>query len=243
MIKTLAAVTSVLLAVASQAQNRDTVIVKERDTVYKKEKPRPPLRRGEFGIRYLPTFNFMRFRTYAGETVSGELSMQHGVGVNLGFNFTKNVGIQAEINYVEVNQKFKDQNLNRQVGVSYLNIPVMLSLNTDKTAPVNLNFVVGPQWGLNMGARVSGGSTGNNTETLRTTIGVKSGDAGLAYGAGLEFMLNENHTVRLDLGARGYVGFVDVSADQTNNNPDTYNVVVKGTRKTYNGYLGLSFLF
>jgi opacity protein-like surface antigen len=243
-IKSLAAVVTILFtAAATSAQNRDTVVVKH-DTVYKKEKSeRPPLRRVELGVRYLPTFSLLRFNTYSGETVQGQVSMSHGVGVNFGLNFTKNIGIEAEVNYVEINQKYKDANLNRQVGVTYLNIPVMLSINTDKTAPVNLNFVVGPQWGLNMGARVSGGPVSNNSETYHATIGVKSGDAGLAYGAGLEFMLNDNHTLRLDIGARGYYGFVDIKSNQSNTNPDTYNVIVKGSRKSYNGYIGLSFLF
>jgi hypothetical protein len=202
----------------------------------------PVLRRGEFGIRYMPTFGTLRVRNYNNETVSGTLSMSHGWGIMLGFNFNDHVGIQGEVNYNEINQKWKDRDLNRTVHVSYLNIPVLLSLNTDKSAPVNVNFVVGPQFALNVGSSIKGGSSAGS-ETVTATVAARSGDVGAAYGAGLEFMLNPAHSLRLDVGFRGYYGFVDMRADQTSNNPDTYNVLVSASRKTYAGYIGLTFLF
>lgn len=168
--------------------------------------------------------------------------MSHGWGVMVGFNFSRHVGIVGEVNYNQINQKFKDRNLDRRVSVSYLNIPVMLSLNTNKEAPVNLNFVVGPQFGLNLGASVSG-DDGGNADSVRAVVGVKSGDIGAAYGAGLEFALNREHTLRLDLGFRGYYGLVDMRGSQSSSNPDTYNVLLRASRKTYAGYIGLTFLF
>lgn len=201
-----------------------------------------PLRHGEFGIRYMPTFSTLRVRTYDGETVQGTLSMSHGWGALIGFNFNRHVGVVAEVNYIQINQKFKDRNLDRRVSVSYLNIPVLLSLNTNKEAPVNVNFVVGPQFGLNVGASVDG-DDGGNQDSVKATVGVKSGDVGAAYGAGLEFALNREHTIRLDVGFRGYYGLVDMRATQSGNNPDTYNVLLSAKRKTYAGYIGIAFLF
>jgi opacity protein-like surface antigen len=206
------------------------------------EEKRPDLRRGEFGIRYMPTFSSLALRTYNGDVIDGELTMSHGYGVMFGLNFSKNIGIQAEVNYNETSQKYKDRGLERQVSVSYLNIPVLLSLNTDKTMPVNLNIVAGPQFGLNVGSSIK--TTGTATgDTLKAVVGVKEGDVGFAYGAGLEFALNRAHTLRLDLGFRGFYGFVDMSASNTSNNPDTYNILVKASRKTYAGYLGLTWCF
>jgi hypothetical protein len=49
--------------------------------------------------------------------------------------------------------------------------------------------------------------------------------------------------VRADLGFRGFYGFVDMAANQSNSNPDTYNVLLRASRKTYGGYLGLTFCF
>jgi hypothetical protein len=201
------------------------------------------LRRGEVGFRYMPTFSTLRLRTYNNETVGGTLTMSHGWGGFIGFNFTRHVGIVGEVNYHEINQKYKDRGLDRQVSVSYLNIPVLLSLNTSKEAAVNLNFVVGPQFGFNIGGSVDGDTDGN-VDQARATVGAKSGDVGAAYGAGLEFALNRDHTVRLDLGFRGYYGLVDMRADQTSSgSQDTYNVLLSASRKTYAGYIGIAFLF
>ena len=227
---------------------RDTVTETRivRDTVVKednKQKPeRPPLRRGEFGVRYMPTFSSMSFRTYNGDVIQGDVSMSHGFGVMLGFNLSKNIGIQAEASYLEISQKYKDQNLNRQVNVSYLNSPILLSVNTDKTRMVNLNFVAGPQFGVNLGSSVQ--TTGNENEgTLRAVVGAKGTDVGLAYGTGLEFALSRTHCLRADIGYRGFYGLVDANANQSSKNPDTYNVLVRASRFSHAAYLGLTLCF
>lgn len=253
---------SSLLSISVKAQEPDTVkIIKEtqiiRDTVVKQvlvpppptsepnvsPKPeRPPLRRGELGIRYMPTFASLALRNYNGDVIQGELTMNQGFGFMLGVNLSKNVGLQAEISYLDISQKFKDKNLNRQVNVSYLNIPVLLSLNTDKTRIVNLNFVAGPQFGVNLGSSIN--TTGDeDTETVRATIGAKGRDVGVAYGTGLEIALNRMHTARLDFGYRGFYGLVDGAASQSSKNPDTYNVLVKASRQTHAGYVGLTLCF
>jgi hypothetical protein len=253
-----------LFSGAALAQVPDTVKIYNAppDTVVKKEvqviqQPTPvpapapdqnddnryvaPLRKTELGIRYYPTFSSLALRTYGGETVQGSLSMSNGWGVMIAHNFNRHVGFQVEVDYNQISQKFKDRNLDRRVDVSYLNIPVLLSLNTDKSNWVNWNFVAGPQFGINLGSHVKTNGS-NNTDTLHAVVAVKPGDVGLAYGTGLEFMLNKPHTVRLDLGFRGFYGFVDMSASQSNG-PDTYNIVVKASRKQYAGYLGITFLF
>jgi opacity protein-like surface antigen len=265
-IKSAIAAFTVLISVAATAQVADTVkVIKEtqvvRDTIKetkimhdtivkyadepKKQEDnkaeRPPLRRGEFGVRYMPTFSSFALRTYNGEVVQGDLTLSHGYGVMLGANLSKNVGIQAEVNYLEITQKYKDRNLNRQVDVAYLNVPVLLSVNTDKRRIVNLNFVAGPQFGFNVGSSIK--TTGSeNTETVRAVVGASGTDIGLAYGTGLEIALNRMHTLRLDLGYRGFYGLVDGNADQTSN-PDTYNVIVKASRKSHAAYLGLTACF
>lgn len=259
-IKTIVIALSALLAIPVTAQVTDTVrVVKEteviRDTVKQTTvvqdvapapvaDERPALKRGEFGLRYMPTFASVDVRTYNGQVVEGELSLYHGYGLMLAGNFSKNVGIQAELNYLAITQKYKDQNLDRQVDVSYLNIPVMLTLNTDKTRALNLNFVAGPQFGVNIGGKADTYDDGNDsTEAVTAVVGASGTDIGLAYGAGLEFALNKAHTVRLDAGYRGFYGIVDGNAKQSSSNPDTYNVYIRGSRKTHAAYLGLTFCF
>jgi hypothetical protein len=199
--------------------------------------------RGEFGLRFMPTFSSLALNTYNGDVVQGEVTLSYGYGVMMGFNFNKHVGLQAEVNYNEISQKYKDQNLEREIHISYLNIPVMVSLNTDKSKWVNLNLVAGPQFGINVGSSMKTNSGNNNTDTLHAVLAVKHGDIGLAYGAGLEFALNASHTLRFDLGFRGVYGLVDMDANQSSSSQNTYNVLIRASRKSYAGYAGLTFLF
>jgi hypothetical protein len=198
------------------------------------------LRPAELGVRYMPTFSSLRVRTSSGDVVQGELAMSHGWGVMLGYNFDRHIGIVGEVDYLAIEQKYKDRNLDRTVGVSYLNIPVMLSVNTNKTKPVNWNFVAGPQFGINIGSSLRTEGTAESG-TVQAAVGVKQGDVGLAYGTGLEFALNRDHTLRADVGYRGFFGFLDMNADEVA--PNTYNVIVKAARKSYAGYLGLTWCF
>src|SRR6185503_15725112 len=144
-IRTAIAAFTVLISFAGMAQVPDTVkVIKEtqvvRDTVREtkvvhdtivknndqpqnnedKRSEKPPLRCGEFGVRYMPTFSSLALRTYNGEVVQGNLTLSHGYGVMLAGNFSKNIGLQAEVNYLEITQKYKDRNLDRQVDVAYL---------------------------------------------------------------------------------------------------------------------------
>jgi opacity protein-like surface antigen len=241
---------AVFLSKTAAAQEPDTVrVIKEtqvvHDTVVVKDKSnpdRPSLRMGEFGIRYMPTFTSLSLRNYNGDVIQGEMTMSHGIGAMMALNLSRHVGIQAEVSYLDVNQKYKDRNLDRQVNVSYLNIPVMLSLNTNKTSWVNWNFVAGPQFGVNLGSDIS--TTGDdNSATVHAVVGAKGTDVGLAYGTGLEFALSRDHNLRLDLGYRGFYGLVDASADQYKANPNTYNVIVRASRMTQAAYLGLTLCF
>ncbi|MGN6646420.1 MAG: porin family protein [Cytophaga sp.] len=193
----------------------------------------------EFGIRYMPTFSSIDMNSSNG-VVEGSFTMSNGFGGMLGINFTQNLGIQGEINYYQINQKYADGSLNRDLTINYLNIPVLLSLNTNKAAPVNLNFVAGPQFGINVGSNLET-SGSNGSDTAKAVVALKKGDVGVAYGAGLEFALNKSHSFRLDLGFRGFYGLVNM--DSSTNQDGTYNVIVSASRKTYGGYVGLAWMF
>lgn len=198
------------------------------------------LHKVELGLRFMPTFSSLKLRSYNGEVVRGDATMSIGYGAFLGVNFSKNVGLQAEVNYNEISQKYKDRNLDRQVNINYLNVPILLSLNTDKTRMVNWNVVAGPQFGFNVGSNSTTGSSGE-TDNLHAEIAVKQNDVGLAYGTGLDFMLNKSRTIRLDLGYRGFYGLISGKTDSSGDN--TYNVLVRASRKAHGGYGGVTFLF
>ena len=220
----------------------DTVVkpVVVHDAVATKADDEHELYKGEFGLRYLPTFTSLAFRNVNGDVVQGTAIMSNGFGIMLGHNFSKFAGIQLEINYEQISQKYKDGELERQVHINYINVPLLLSFNTDKTMPVVFGVVVGPQFGINVGSSFSGNST-NNTDTVHAVLAVKQGDIGLAYGAGFGIALNKQRTIRLDLGFRGVYGLVNMKGTPAGDN--AYNILVTGSRKSYGGYAGITFLF
>ena len=139
-------------------------------------------------------------------------------------------------------QKYKDGDLDREINVRYVNIPLLLSLNTGKSNPVNLKIEAGPQVGFNVGASIA--SSGDaSSDTLQTVLTTKKSDFGFAYGAGLEFALNSSRTIRLDLGFRGVYGFVNISNTSQTTETNSYYILDRATVRTNSGYIGFTFLF
>src|SRR3954469_22423886 len=86
---------------------QDTVRYREKVIDAESKDKWPPLRHGEFGIRYMPTFSAFDVRTSNNDVVSGSVKVSHGFGVILAGNFNRHLGIQGEINYYQASQSFK----------------------------------------------------------------------------------------------------------------------------------------
>lgn len=198
---------------------------------------------GEAGFRFMPTVSSFEMNTSSGGTVSGGGTFGYGFGIFGGYNFTEHLGIQAEIQYLAISQKYTESDVVREINLRYFNIPLLLSLNTGKHKPVNFNFVAGPQLGISAGSdiHVSGGGAGS--ETTHATLSVKTTDIGFAYGAGVDFGLNESQNFRLGIGFRGVYGLLDISDNSQTLSDNAYYVLDKSHVKTYSGYIGLSWLF
>ncbi len=195
--------------------------------------------KGEFGVRFMPTISNFEVQTSAGGKVSGDATLGYGAGVILGFNFTDHIGIQGEVIYSTLNQKYTEDETEREIKLEYINIPLLLSYNTGKLKPVNFNVVVGPQIGISVGSELF--TTGDPAD--EAVLSVKKGDLGFAYGAGFDFGLNAAKTFRLGIGFRGVYGLLDISDNSNNISTDSYFVLDKAHIKTYSAYLGISFLF
>jgi hypothetical protein len=157
----------------------------------------------------------------------------------LGVNLWKHVGIQGEVIYSSISQKFKETDTERKINLKYVNIPLLLSLNTGKTNAINFNLVAGPQIGISVGSSLSG----IGTDSTKAVLSVKKGDLGFAYGAGLDFGINPARTVRVSLGFRGIFGLFDISDNNNTLATDSYYLLDRSHIQTYAGYLGLSILF
>lgn len=195
----------------------------------------------EFGVRFMPTLTSFQMQTSGGNTIKGEMTIGYGGGAFVGVNFNENIGIQAELLYFSIAQKNKEQDVTRQVNLRYVNIPVLLSLNTGKSKPVNLNVVAGPQIGVSAGGDVET-SGGDGVTEAKAVVVVKNGDVGFAYGAGVDFGLNAAKTFRLGVGFRGVYGLFNISDDSQNRETNEYYILDKAHVKTYSAYVGVSIL-
>jgi hypothetical protein len=233
----------------------DTVRVVEVDTVKEvrvveaprpvveepAKKEEPTFKSGEFGLRFMPTFSTFKLQNADGRVVQGEMAVSYGYGGMLAIN-SKHVGLQLEVIYNELSQRYKDQDLERRIDINYLNVPLLLTLNTDKSKPVNFQVALGPQVGINVGSKVST-SGGGGADTLQAAVALKQADFGFAYGAGFDFALNPMRTIKLNLGFRGVYGLIDISDNSKTKTTNSYYILGRTNVETYAGYLGLSFVF
>jgi len=196
----------------------------------------------EIGARYMPTFSTFDVRTIDNGVVAGSFTLGHGFGGIVAVNFSRNVGVQGEFIYNELTQKYRDRDRDHKITLNYVNIPLLLSLNTGKGSAVNLNIVGGPQIGINVGSHVEH-SGGGGVDTVQAVLAVKQGDLGLAYGAGLEFGLGPERNVLLDFGFRGVYGLIDISDRSRNITTNEYYILDRAHVQSYAGYVGLKFAF
>ncbi len=194
----------------------------------------------ELGFRVMPTFTAMEFNTSDGGTVKAEGKLGWGVGGFLGVNFTNNIGVQLEVIYTTLSQQYKEADISHDITLKYVNIPLLLSLNTGKDKKINLNAVIGPQIGLNVGSDINSQSN-DGTTTAQAKLDVKKSDIGFAFGAGIDFGLTS--TVRLGLGYRGVRGLIDISDKSNALTTDDYYVLDRTKTITNAGYIGISLLF
>jgi hypothetical protein len=196
----------------------------------------------EIGFRYMPTISDFTMNTAEGGEVSGDAIVGYGIGTLIGFNFTNHIGVQAEIIYNSLSQKYTEQGREVRVNLKYINVPFLLSLNTNKMGSFNLNLVGGPQMGFNVGSDVHS-SGGDGTYTTQAAIKIKKSDIGVAYGIGIDFGLNDAKTFRLGLGYRAVIGMIDIGDNTINTSEKSYTVVDQTKVRTHALYAGISFLF
>nr|MBA3898723.1 hypothetical protein [Bacteroidota bacterium] len=75
------------------------------------EQPKPDFKRGEIGLRFMPTISSFDMKTSGGNTIKGEATLGFGIGAMLGFNFSNHVGLTGEIIYNSLAQKYKDEEM------------------------------------------------------------------------------------------------------------------------------------
>ena len=192
------------------------------------------------GARLMPVVANFKYNDMGNSTAEASGVVGWGWGAFLGFNLSDHVGLQGEVMYSPLAQKYKIADRVEEIKIDYINIPLLLRINTGYSKPVNLNFVFGPQFGYNVGSSTHTEDHGQTTD-FETKVAVKSGDLGIAYGVGLDFSLG-GYT-KLGIGYRGVYGLIDISENSNSTTTSDYYVLDRTYTRTNAGYIGLSFGF
>lgn len=199
-------------------------------------------KRAEFGFRLMPTYTALNVRTSDGGSISGSATIGFGAGAFLGVNFSNHVSVIGECIYSSIAQKSYDANVERKLKLKYINVPILLSLNTGKTNLVNLNVVAGPQIGFNIRNSLTISGT-NELGNSQPVLSIKKNDIGFAFGAGFDFGINHDRTARLGFGYRGVRGLIDINKNSGTQTTDAYYVLDRTKIKTNAAYISLSIMF
>ncbi len=195
----------------------------------------------EVGFRLMPAFAFYEMQTSTGSMVKGQNVTGFAGGTFMSYNFIKHIGLQIEINYSAYSRKYKETGIARTINLQYIEIPILVSFNSDKIRKININAVLGPQMGINTGSNIK--TSGNEgTVVPQPVLKVKQGGLSIAYGAGIDIGLNHKRTVRLGLGYRGAIGLFNISNNSPALDPGSYYIMDRTPLHTYSAYIGLSVL-
>jgi hypothetical protein len=85
-----------------------------------------------------------------------QVSFSYGVNANIGFDFSKNLGVKMELGYSRLGQNYEktrnDTLFTRNVSVNYFQLPVLFKFRTGGEV-AKFMFALGPQFDFLMGAK------------------------------------------------------------------------------------------
>jgi hypothetical protein len=183
-----------------------------------------------FGLKYQPNICSVQNQNFT-DSVNIDLksTFAQGGGVTFAFNLFDNFGIQAEALYSEQGQKFirtdtSGNNYENILKLTYINVPVLLRLNSSTRKTVSFNITGGIQMGLLYGA----GLTVKRTEgTITTGVASKfeTVDMAVVYGGGFDINLAE--FFHFNIGLRLVEGLTDIgrSGNELFHASPTYNKI------------------
>lgn len=203
--------------------------------------PLPILNKFMIGARFMPSSASIKVDQTKGY-INDDVVFGQGYGGLIAFNLTKHIGFQAEVIYNILSQKYKNDDFAQRIDLKYFNIPLLLSLNSSRERKINLNFVAGPQIGMNVGSKLTSESFVDSLSNSPAVLSVKKGVFDLVYGAGLDFGLNSNKTIRLDVGFRGLMGLVDLNDSKRTLETGSYYILKNDRMQSYSVYVGLLFI-
>jgi opacity protein-like surface antigen len=217
----------------------DTPLVAIPRPLPEEEAARYKVSRFYLGGRYMPVFSSFSVKGNNEGVAQTSFVAGNGWSAYMGSNFTKNFGMQLEVMYSQLSQKYTDRSLEGRIDLDYIYVPLMFVLNSDISEIANFNLTVGPQFGINTGARLT--SSGTIPDSVDFIVAVKGSDFGIAYGGGIDVRLNP--TISLDAGFRGMYGLLDISNNSQTKTTRQLYILDRSRVKAYAGYIGLRINF
>ena len=89
----------------------------------------------EVGIKFQPVLGMFKMQNSSGDNIHGQEVLGYGGGIYMNYNFTKYLGIQIEMNYSSYSRKYSESNITRTVNLRYIEIPFLVSFNSNKNTP------------------------------------------------------------------------------------------------------------
>lgn len=196
----------------------------------------------EYGMRFMPTLTVFKVYTPSAGTTDAKPSFGYGVEQFFAYNFSKHFALQGEFLYSDLSLKYKEGDAERKIHLSYIHLPVLFSVNSNRYKTVNVNAVVGPQFAFKAESNILtlNGSKENNSNAV---LAIKTLDLALVYGVGIDFGLNKSRQFRLSVGFRGTYGLTDISKSSAPLPTESYYILKRTHLQTYSAYVGVSFLF
>lgn len=182
-------------------------------------------------------------------------------GISLGYQFTKNFGLKAELQYNVTGQKYEDNfegpatvpvgndsvtmgsasvrvNVKRNIKLQYIQIPVMFKVLAGKNEKAKFLFCIGPQIGFRTYAseEVKVGDIPYNNLPLTPAQKFKPVDIGLALQTGVE--VYPLPYLFIDIALSAYGGLNDLNG-KAMKELEWYSKNDVGYQKSYNFRAGL----
>ncbi len=200
----------------------------------------------QYGIQFMPTIGKIPVNPMPDGVIQpATTTISYSGGLFLGYAFSNTTGIRAELLYSTISQNYQDRILERDIRLDYLNIPLLLTLNTGINDPINISFEVGPQLGINIGKSMTSSGPNIIGESVVPTGILLPNRLNLAaaYGVGVDFPLNSKRTYRLGFGYRGSFGLTNEGSRSQKLSANEYYILDNSQMRTYSIFTKFSFAF
>ena len=155
------------------------------------------------GLKAVATFVSVSGMPYEQYAKKVSATFGYGYGISVNYYLSHFVGIHLEGIYSELEQKYYTRyDESRKLTLSYIEFPLMASLNTNYGRRLSLSVMAGPQLGVLAGSRFDAGNSKDYT-SVDAVVALKTVDVGIAYGAGLNVTIGKSRGTHLNFGMRG----------------------------------------